>query len=139
MHLDGRGSTVFMLGLSRWRSGRPMRKALVAASQLAGFASVVFLVMLGLYSQERLREHLIYSNWFFFCFWVFTALLSTVLFTHSRFKKIVAILGFAVALDSFALHLLFPLSQPLEWITEFGFLVYVALVALNTQRAVSWR
>lgn len=123
---------LFVLGLSKWGSGRPRRNVLIAA-QLAGLTSVFFLVMLGLYSQDRLREHLIYSNWFFFCFSVFTVLLSTALLTQRHFRKSVAILGFAVVLVSLGFHSVFPLSRPLEWITESSFLVYVALVAWNTQ------
>jgi hypothetical membrane protein len=129
---------LFMVGLRRWGSGHPRRRALVAA-QLAGLASVVFLAMLGVYSQDRLREHMIYSNWFFVCFSIFVTLLSTALFTQLHFKRSVAVLGFAVVLVSLAYHSVFPLSRPLEWITEFGFLLYVALVAFTTQRAVSWR
>jgi hypothetical membrane protein len=128
---------LFVLGLSRWRSEHRRRNALIVASQLAAFGSIVFLVMLGLYSQERLHEHLIYSNWFFVCFSLFMALLSAALITDPHFKKSVGILGFAVVLVSFAFHSLFPLSRPLEWMTEFGFLVYVALVALSTQRALT--
>jgi hypothetical protein len=82
---------------------------------------------------------MIYSNWFFVCFSIFMTLLSTALLTQLHFQRRVAVVGFAVVLVSLAYHSVFPLSRPLEWITEFGFLLYVALVAFTTQRAVSWR
>lgn len=136
--LTGAGLLLFVLGLGRWHRGGTRGKAL-AAAQVVGFASAFFLVMLGLHSQERLREHLYYSNRFFISFPVFIALLSTALFHHPCFKKSVGVFGFGVVLAGLAFHGLLPESRPLEWITEFGFAVYVALVAWNTQNAASAR
>jgi hypothetical membrane protein len=126
----------FILGLRQWRSRRSGRDALLAAAQVAGIASAFFLLMVGVYSQDRLRLHLLYSNSFFSSFPVFILLLSTVLIGHPRSARSIGIAGFLVVLIGLAFHTLFPRSRPLEWITEFGFLAYVGLVAWGTRVAV---
>ena len=128
---------VFVLGLGRWRSGALGRSALIASSQLTGFASVVSLAGLGLYSEDRMHQHMLYSNWFFASFPLFIVLLSGGLLNHPRFGKSLGLLGFAVVLPGLAFHLAFPRSRPLEWATELGFLLYVGWLAISTQ--VSYR
>jgi hypothetical membrane protein len=122
----------FVLGLSRWRCGRPTGDGLVTASQIVGVISAFFLGMIGVYSQDLARQHLFYSNSFFSCFPVFILLLSSALTLHPHSSKSVGVLGFLVVLVGFAFHSLFPVSRPLEWVTESGFLLFVGLVAWNT-------
>ena len=124
---------VFVLGLGRWRSGAPGRNALIASSQLTGFASVVSLAGLGLYSEDRMHQHMIYSNWFFASFPLFIVLLSGGLINHPRSGKSLGVLGFAVVLLGLAFHVAFPRSRPLEWATELGFLLYVGCLAMSTR------
>jgi len=65
---------VFVVGLSRWRRGRPRGHGWVAAAQVVGTVSAAALLMVGVFSTDRLRQHLMYSNWFFASFPVFIAL-----------------------------------------------------------------
>jgi hypothetical membrane protein len=124
---------VFVLGLSSWRSGALRERALIASSQLTGFASVVSLAGLGIYSEDRIHQHMVYSNWFFASFPLFIVLLSSGIIRHPRIQKSVAGLGFAVVLLGLAFHVIFPRSRPLEWVTELGFLFYVGLLAFNSR------
>jgi hypothetical membrane protein len=128
---------LFVLGLSRWRSGRRLRDGLIAAAQVAGIVSAFSLLMVGVYSQDLARQHLFYSNSFFSSFPVFMVLHSTALTGHPRSGRSLGILGFVVVVVGLGFHWLFPVSRPLEWVTEAGFLLFVGLVAWNTQRVVA--
>jgi hypothetical membrane protein len=121
----------FVLGLSRWRSAGLKGNTLIASSQLTGFASVISLAGLGVYSEDRMHQHMVYSNWFFASFPVFIVLLSSGIISHPLRKRVGA-LGFAVVLVGLAFHIGFPRSRPLEWATELGFLVYVGLLAYSS-------
>jgi hypothetical membrane protein len=124
---------VFVVGLSSWRSGALRERALIVGSQLTGFASVVSLAGIGVYSEDRIHQHMVYSNWFFASFPLFIVLLSSGIIRHPRTHKSVAALGFAVVLLGLAFHMVFPRSRPLEWVTELGFLMYVGLLAANSR------
>jgi hypothetical membrane protein len=124
---------VFVIGLSSWRAGALRERALIASSQLTGFASVVSLAGLGVYSEDRIHQHMVYSNWFFASFPLFIVLLSRGILRHPRMQKSVAVLGFAVVLLGLVFHVAFPRSRPLEWVTELGFLTYVGLLAFNSR------
>ena len=137
--LTALGLLVFVLGLSSWRSGRSTGNALIATSQLTGLASVISLAMIGVYSENHLRQHMISSNWFFACFPLFIVLFSTGVITHPRSRKDIGMLGLAVVLLGLLFHLIFPKSRPLEWVTELGFLVYVGVVAWSTRHPFSSR
>jgi uncharacterized protein DUF998 len=132
--LTGAALLLFVLGLGTWQREGARSKVLIAA-QLVGLASAFFLVMLGFHSQERLQAHMYYSNRFFISFPVFITLLSSALYAHPHFKKGVAAVGFAVVATGLTFHGLFPVNRPMEWITELGFMAYVALVAWTTQKA----
>jgi hypothetical membrane protein len=123
---------VFILGLSRWRRGRPRGHGWVAAAQVVGTVSAAALLMVGVFSTDHLRQHMISSNWFFASFPVFIALLSTGLYSNPQFEKRVAILGFGFLILSTTFHWLYPVSRVLEWVTELGFMVYVGLVAARS-------
>ena len=131
--LTALGLLVFVLGLSSWRSGKPTGNALIATSQLTGIASVVSLAMIGVYSENHLRQHMISSNWFFACFPLFIVLFSTGVITHPRSRKDIGMLGLGVVVLGLVFHLIFPKSRPLEWVTELGFLLYVGVVAWSTR------
>jgi hypothetical membrane protein len=124
---------VFVVGLGGWRSRALRGRALIASCQLSGLASVVSLAGLGLYSEDRMHQHMIYSNWFFASFPLFIVLLSSGIIGHPRVSKRVGALGFAVVLLGLGFHLLLPGSRPLEWATELGFLLFVGVLASSTQ------
>ena len=133
--LTGAALLLFVIGLGRWQRQGARSKSLIAA-QLVGLASAFFLVMLGFHSQERLKEHMYYSNRFFISFPVFITLLSSALYAQPYSKKGLAAVGFAVVAIGLAFHGLFPVNRPMEWITELSFMVYVALVAWTTQKSL---
>jgi hypothetical membrane protein len=124
---------MFMAGLSSVRTTNRQRNRLVTASQLAGLLSAFCLVMLAVYSEDQLRRHMIYSNGFFASFPLFVILLSSALTRHPHIPSAVSLVGFGVVLVGIAFHLVYPVSRPLEWVTEAGFLSFVGLVAWSTR------
>jgi hypothetical membrane protein len=124
---------MFIAGLSSLRTNSRPRDRLVTASQFVGLLSAFCLIMLAVYSEDQLRRHMIYSNGFFSSFPLFVILLSCALTTHPQIHPTVAIVGFGVVLVGIAFHLVYPVSRPLEWVTEAGFLSFVGLVAWSTR------
>jgi hypothetical membrane protein len=130
--LTALGLLLFILGLSRWRSARSTQNALIWTSQVTGLASVVSLALIGVYSENHLRRHMLYSNWFFASFPLFIGLFSTGLINHRNGSKRIGLAGLGVVVVGLWFHLVFPGSRPLEWVTELAFLIYVGMVAWNT-------
>jgi hypothetical membrane protein len=124
---------MFMAGLSSLRTNSRQRNRLVTASQFVGLLSAFCLIMLAVFSEDQLRRHMIYSNGFFSSFPLFVVLLSCALTTHPQTHRTVAIVGFGVVLVGIAFHVVFPVSRPLEWVTEAGFLSFVGLVAWSSR------
>jgi uncharacterized protein DUF998 len=124
---------MFMAGLSSLRTKNRQTDRLLTASQLAGLLSVFCLIMLAVYSEDQLRRHMVYSNGFFSLFPLFVILLSSALITHPQIPRTVGMVGFGVVLVGIAFHLVYPVSRPLEWFTEAGFLSFVGLVAWSAR------
>jgi hypothetical membrane protein len=131
--LTALGLLLFILGLSRWRSAGTTSAFLIGTSQLTGVVSVVSLAMIGLYSEDHLRQHMLSSNWFFACFPLFIVLFSTGLIVHPEGQRKIPLLGFGVVLVGLLFHLIYPRSRPLEWATELAFLLYVGVVAWTSR------
>lgn len=123
---------LFIRSLSWWRSASFSGNTLIGTSQVTGLASVLSLALIGVYSENDLRRHMIYSNWFFACFPLFILLFSTGLITQ-RNRKRIGLVGLGVVVIGLWFHLVFPGSRPMEWGTELAFLMYVGMVAWNTQ------
>ena len=131
--LTALGLLLFMLGLSRWRSAGTTSAFLIGTSQVTGMVSVISLALIGFYSEDRIRQHMVSSNWFFACFPLFIVLFSTGLIAHPDGRRKIPLLGFGVVLVGLLFHLIYPRSRPLEWVTELAFLLYVGVVAWSSR------
>jgi hypothetical membrane protein len=124
---------LFIRSLSWWRSAGSIGSTLIGTSQVTGLASVISLAMIGVYSENDLRRHMIYSNWFFACFPLFILLFSTGVITQRNRSNAIGLIGLGVVVIGLWFSLVFPGSRPLEWGSELAFLVYVGIVAWNTR------
>jgi len=121
----------FFAGLYKWYTGEKLRKTLIIATQAAGFIAAFALIMIGVFSEDFMVEHVFWSTVFFAFNLIVLILANVSLMTHSRFWKPIAYYGFVVAF----INLLFVASRNtpiLEWFTVFTALGYVALLSYNT-------
>jgi len=121
----------FFAGLYKWYTGEKLRKTLIIATQTAGFIAAVALVMIGVFSEDFMAEHVFWSSVFFVFNLIVLILANVALMTHSKFWKPIAYYGFLVAFINL-LFVAFRETPILEWFTVFTALGYVALLSYNT-------
>jgi len=131
--LTGLALFPFYAGFYEWYSAERRRKFLMVATQVVGFVSAFSLIMIGVFSEDSMAQHLFWSEVFFVFNLLVLILANITLMTHSKFIKPIGYYGLAVAV----VNLLFVAltSTPLlEWFTVFTALIYAGLLAYNTLR-----
>jgi len=124
----------FFAGLYKWYTHEKWRKISLIATQTVGFFAAFSLIMIGVFSEDYMGQHVFWSSVFFILNLVVLILAGVSLFTHPNYIRSIAYYGFVVA----AINLLFVIvyTTPLfEWFTVFTALVYVGLLVYNMFKA----
>lgn len=123
----------FFLGLYKWYTEVLWNKILIMANQVIGCCSAFALIMIGVFSEDIIVEHIFWSEVFFKLNLVVLILASVSLVFHQDFIKPISIYGIAVAVIN--LLFVFILGTPiLEWFTVFTALGFVGLIVFNMYR-----
>jgi len=131
--LTGLALFPFYAGLFEWYTKERKRKLLLVASEVVGLVSAFSLIMIGVFSEDSMAQHLFWSEVFFVFNLLVLILANVSLMTHPKFIKPIGYYGLVVAV----VNLLFVVltSTPLlEWFTVFTALAYAGLLAYNTLR-----
>lgn len=131
--LTGLALFPFYAGLFEWYTKERKRKLLLVATEVVGLVSAFSLIMIGVFSEDSMAQHLFWSEVFFVFNLLVLILANISLMTHPKFIKPIGYYGLVVAV----VNLLFVVltSTPLlEWFTVFTALAYAGLLAYNTLR-----
>jgi len=107
------------------------RKALMGLTQLVGFLSAFSLIMIGVFSEDAMAQHLFWSELFFVFNLLVLILANISLMTHPKFVRPIGYYGIAVAVVNL-LFVVLTTTPLLEWFTVFTALGYAGLLAYNT-------
>ncbi len=105
----------------------------MVATQAVGFLSALSLIMIGVFSEDYMVQHLFWSDLFFVFNLVVLIFANVTLFTRPSFIRGIGHYGLAVAVVNL-LFVILSNAPLLEWFTVFTALGYVALLAYNTIR-----
>jgi hypothetical membrane protein len=131
--LTGLALFPFFAGMYKWYTNERWRKSLLRVTQLVGFVAAFALVMIGVFPEDRIVQHLFWAEVFFAFNLIMLILANVSLMNHRGFKKPVGYYGFAVALIN-VLFVVFRNTPVLEWFTVFTALGFVALLSYNTYK-----
>jgi len=129
--LTGLALFPFFAGLYKWYTNERHRKVTILATQVVGFFSAFSLIMIGVFSEDYMTQHVFWSNAFFVFNLIVLILANISLMTHSKFRRPIGYYGLIVALIN-VLFVVFSNTPLLEWFTVFTALIYVALLSYNT-------
>jgi hypothetical membrane protein len=131
--LTGSALFPFFIGLFKWYRKEIWHKILIIATQIIGCYSGFALIMIGVFSEDFLAEHIYWSNVFFFLNLMVLILASIFLSLNPKFIKVIGLYGIIVAIIN--LLFVFVIGTPiLEWFTVFTALGFVALILYNTSK-----
>jgi len=110
-------------------------KILIIASQIVGCCSAFALIMIGVFSEDFVEQHIFWSGFYFYANLLVLILGIFSLFWHPKFFKLVGIYGIIVAIINllFTLVIIVPI---LEWFTVFTALGYVGLLVFNMYKNI---
>jgi hypothetical membrane protein len=129
--LTGLGLFAFYAGFYSWYPRAKLRKSLIVMTQALGFVSAFALVMIGVFSEDYLAQHLFWSDLFFVLNLIVLVLANASLMTHRNFIRPIGYYGLAVAVIN-VLFVLLSNTPVLEWFTVFSALGYTGILAYNT-------
>jgi hypothetical membrane protein len=109
--LTGLALFPFYAGFLEWYTREKWRKFLMALTQVVGFLSAFSMIMIGVFSEDSMAQHLFWSQLFFVFNLLVLILANISLITRPKFIRPIGYYGLAVA----AVNLLFVLltSTPL--------------------------
>jgi len=131
--LTGLALFPFFAGLYSWYPREKLGKALVVMAQIMGFASAFALIMIGVFSEDYLVQHLFWSDLFFVLNILVLVLANAYLMTRRNFIRPIGYYGLTVAVIN-VLFVLLSNTPILEWFTVFSALGYAGMLAYNTWR-----
>ena len=131
--LTGSALFPFFIGLYKWYRKEIWHKILVLVAQIIGCYSGLSLIMIGIFSEDFLPQHIYWSDVFFILILAVLILSAIVLYLHPDFMKPIAIYGVVVAIIDLFFEFLVGTAL-LEWLTVFTALGYVALIVYNTYK-----
>jgi len=129
--LTGLALFPFYAGFYEWYTPEKRRKILMAATQVVGLVSAFSLIMIGVFSEDTLAQHLFWSEVFFIFNLLVLILANISLMTHPKFVRPIGYYGLAVAVVNM-LFVVLTTTPLLEWFTVFTALIYAGLLAYNT-------
>ena len=129
--LTGLALFPFYAGFYEWYTPEKRRKILMAATQVVGLVSAFSLIMIGVFSEDTLAQHLFWSEVFFIFNLLVLILANISLMTHPKFVRPIGYYGLAVAVVNM-LFVVLTTTPLLEWFTVFTALIYAGLLAYDT-------
>ena len=129
--LTGLALFPFYTAFYTWYTKERWRKALMGLTQLVGFLSAFSLIMIGVFSEDAMAQHLFWSELFFVFNLLVLILANISLMTHPKFVRPIGYYGIAVAVVNL-LFVVLTTTPLLEWFTVFTALGYAGLLAYNT-------
>ena len=129
--LTGLALFPFFAGFYKWYTNEKWRKLLITITQVVGFISAFALVMIGVFSEDFMAQHVFWSGVFFAFNLMVLILANASLMTHRKFMKPIGYYGLVVAVINL-LFVAFSSTPVLEWFTVFTALGYVGLLSYNT-------
>jgi hypothetical membrane protein len=131
--LTGAAGIIFVWGLRVWWTEERARTLAIRAAQVLGLAACVFLICIGIFSEDFPPYHGIFSVAFFLTFGIFILVFIPSVFTHPLFMKPVGAFGIVSLAIDISFGAIY--GEPImEWTTVFGFLVLVGLLVWNILR-----
>jgi len=114
----------------KWYTDERWRKLSMVLTQILGLFSAFALIMIGIFSEDYLTQHVFWTVVFFISNLAVLILVNLSLMTHPRFMRPIGYYGIAVLVVN--LILVFISFAPLlEWLTVFTALGYVGLLTYN--------
>ncbi len=125
----------FYIGLYKWYNGIKLKwiKIFLLITQIAGCCSGFALIMIGVYSEDFIELHRLWSEIFFMLNLIVLIFSGIALFLNKKFIKIIAVYGWIIA--TINLSFLFFHTPLLEWFTVFTALGLAGLLAYNSYKA----
>ena len=128
--LTGLALFPFYIGLYKWYLDNISHKILMIMTQIVGCCSGFALIMIGIFSEDFLPEHIFWSEVFFKFNLLILILASISLIFHPDAIKSIIIYGILVALIN--LVFVYFVDIPIiEWFTVFSALGYAGLIVYN--------
>jgi hypothetical membrane protein len=121
----------FFGGFYKWYTDEKRRKVLMMIMQAVGFIAGFALIMIGVFSEDYMAQHVFWSDVFFVFNLIFLILANASLMTHPKFIRPIGYYGLVVALINLV-FVAFSNTPILEWFTVFTALGYVAFLSYNT-------
>lgn len=121
----------FYAGFYKWYTRERWRKFLMVVTQVVGFLSALALIMIGVFSEDSIVQHLFWSELFFVFNLIVLILANICLMTRPKFIRPIGYYGLAVAVVNL-LFVVLTTTPLLEWFTVFTALAYAGLLAYNT-------
>ncbi|MFX1258581.1 MAG: hypothetical protein ACFFAN_12020 [Promethearchaeota archaeon] len=125
----------FFIGLYKWYKEELWHKILIICAQVVGCFSAFALIMIGVFSEDFVQQHIFWSGLFFELNLIVLILFSFSIIWHENFIKPIAIYGIGVAIINF-IFVFVMLTPLLEWFTVFTALGFVALSDYNTYKVM---
>jgi len=133
--LTGIIAIFFIFGLREWYTDDSFKKILLMFSQTVGFLSAIFLIMIGIFSEDSPPWHSIFSISFFASFSLFLFIFSLSVYTHEKFHTWIGALAIVVVMMDIAFA--FQYNETIsEWIVVFSYISIVLLIGWNM--SVNW-
>ena len=129
--LTGLALFPFFGGFYKWYTNEKPRRLLMMITQAVGFIAAFALIMIGVFSEDYMAQHVFWSDVFFVFNFIVLILANAALMTHSKFIRPIGYYGLVVAVINL-LFVAFSNTPILEWFTVFTALGYVAFLSYNT-------
>ncbi len=133
----------FFAGLYEWKPIRKLSKILLILGMLLGIYASVSLIMVGVFPETHLQQHLLAAAGVFGSLFIIIILLSVALFNHPKFIRLIAYYGIIpIIIDiifqfiSKGNNLLANFQQTIpvpgfEWAAVFASIAWVGFLAVN--------
>jgi hypothetical membrane protein len=135
---------VFFAGLFTWNPNKTLSRILLILGMVVGIIASISLIMVGVYPETDIQQHLIAAASVFILLFIVIILLNLSLFNNPKFIRGVAYLGFLVIIidisfqyllsvyRNISINLTPTLPVPgLEWAAVLTSLAWVGILALN--------
>ena len=135
---------VFFGGLFTWNPNKTMSRILLILGMVLGIIASISLIMVGVYPETDIQQHLIAAASVFILLFIIIIFLNLALFNNPKFMRFVAYLGFLVIIIDLSFQYLLSVYRNilinlnptlpvpgLEWAAVLTSLAWVGILALN--------
>ncbi len=133
----------FFAGLYVWKPIKKLSKILLILGMLLGIYASVSLIMVGVFPETHLQQHLLAAAGVFGSLFIIIILLSVALFNHPKFIRLIAYYGIIPIIIDIVFQFIskgnnllanFQQTVPVpgfEWAAVFASIAWVGLLAIN--------